>query len=104
MEVLVQLRLLEELRVLGVHGLQLNCHLHVGLQIDALEDLAEGPVAQALHQLEGPADSKVQLHVNSCYSSLIFKSFENLFPSVIGDFTVAAMAGGLGGVGAGVLI
>ena len=46
MEVVVELALVHQLRVLGVGRLELDGHLQVGLGVDALEDLPEGPLVQ----------------------------------------------------------
>lgn len=44
MEVVVQFALVDELGVLGVHGLEFDCHLQVGFGVYGLVDLAECPL------------------------------------------------------------
>lgn len=63
MQVVVELALVEQLRVLRGHALRLDRHLQVGLGVDCLEDLPEGALADLLDDLEVLAHF-LQLHDN----------------------------------------
>ena len=52
MEVVVELALIDELGVFGVHGLHLDRHLKVGLGVDGLVDLSEGSLVDLPDDLE----------------------------------------------------
>ena len=54
MQVVVQFALVHQLRVLGVGRFKLDGHLEVGLGVDALEDLPEGPLIELADDLVVP--------------------------------------------------
>ena len=54
MQIVVQFALVHQLGVLGVGGFKLDGHLEVGLGVDTLEDLSEGPFVQLADDLVVP--------------------------------------------------
>lgn len=52
MEVVVQLAFVNKLRMIGSDRFQLDSHLQVGLDVDSLVDLSEGPLVNLPNDLE----------------------------------------------------
>lgn len=52
MQIVVKLALIDQLGVLGVHWLHLDCHLEVGLGVDSLIDLSEGSLVDLTDHFE----------------------------------------------------
>ncbi len=51
-KVVIELALIDQLRMLGIHSFSLNSNLQVGLSIDSLEDLSKCSLTYLLNDLE----------------------------------------------------
>jgi len=51
-KVVVEFAFIDQLGVLGVDGLNLNCHLKIGLGVDGLVDLSEGSLVDLADHFE----------------------------------------------------